>query len=232
MNFGILHCSYSRVAALIILAALSSSCERQNTAKQKKVPNPQAKAYLDDIAAKEASNIRKGWVHIEGAGYHYDVPAGWTESKDMEKGVYFRLTPPEKNLTIRLTSRYIESIPEGVRDLNDWVELQYSSMGMPEAVEETRKIEVADGDALEAWIKIGDNRLRVRYFLDIFQNPGNQRLWLLLVEAKSKSRLESPEVQKVLDTFRVQDFRWHPDQPATAPEPKPDDNEKSAPESK
>jgi hypothetical protein len=193
---------------LVALAGLSSSCEREEAESRNEGLNPQAKAYLDKMAAKEKSNLEKGWEHVEGDGYYYDKPKGWTESKDMQMGGYFMLTSPGGDLTIRLASRYIESIPEGVHDLSDWAGLQYSSMGMPEALEETREVEVADGDALEAWVKFRDSRLRVRYFLDMFQNPKNQRMWLLLVQAEDKSRLESPQVQHFLDTFRVENFRW------------------------
>ena len=199
---------YLFTCVLVVLTVLSSSCKQEKSEAKDEGWNPQAKSYLDGMAAKEASNIEKGWAHVEGDGYHYDKPEGWTESKDMEKGVYFLLTSPDGDLKIRLTSRYIESIPEGVHDLRDWARLQYSSMGMPEALEETREIQVADGDALEALVTIRDSHLRVRYFLDMFQHPENQRMWLLLVESQEKSRLDSPDVQRFLDAFRIENFRW------------------------
>jgi len=193
---------------LAVFAVLSSSCKQENAEAKGESRNPQAKSYLDDMAAKEASNIEKGWVHVEGDGYHYDKPEGWPESKDIEKGIYFLFTSPDGDLKIWLTSRYVESIPDGVHDLGDWARFQYSSMGLPEALKETRTIEVADGDALEAMVAIRDSYLRVRYFSDIFQHPKNQRMWLLLVESRAKSRLDSPEVQRFLDSLRVENFRW------------------------
>jgi hypothetical protein len=193
---------------VLVVIAVLSSCKQEKSEAKDEGWNPQAKSYLDDMGAKEASNIEKGWAHVEGDGYHYDKPEGWTEAKDMEKGVYFLLTSSDGGLKIRLTSRYVESIPEGVEDLRDLAQLQYSSMGMPEALEETREIEVADGDALEALISIRDSHLRVRYFSDMFQHPENQRMWLLLVESQEKSRLDSHEVQKFLETFRVEKFQW------------------------
>ena len=194
--------------ALVVFAAFSSSCKKEKTDAEVEDWNPQAKSYLADMAAKEESNIEKVWAHVEADGYHYDKPEGWAESKDMEKGIYFHLTSPNGDLQIRLTSRYIESIPEGVHDLHDWARLQYSSMGMPEALEETRKIEVTDGDALEAMVMIRNSHLRIRYFLDMFKHPENQRMWLLIVASPEKARLDVPEVQKFLDTFHVENFQW------------------------
>lgn len=204
MNRSHLHFAF----VMAVLAALISSCKQEKAEAKQEGWNPQAKSYLDDMAAKEESNIEKGWAHVEGDGYHYDTPEGWAKSKDMEKGIYFLLTSPDGDLQIRLTSRYIESIPEGVHDLRDWARLQYSSMGMPEALEETRDIEVTDGDALEALVTIRGSHLRIRYFLDMFEHPENQRMWLLIVASLEKSRLDSPEVQKFLDTFLVENFRW------------------------
>lgn len=200
--------TFSFATTLAALAILSSSCKQESTETREERLNPRAKAYLDNMAAKEESNIEKGWDHVEGSGYYYEKPEGWTESKDIKKGVYSLLTSPKNDLKIHLISRYIESIPEGVHDLTDWAELQYSSMGMPEALEEMCEIEVANGEALQARVTIRDTHLLVRYFVDMFQNPKNQRMWLLLVEAKDESRIESPEIQHFLDTFRVENFRW------------------------
>jgi len=193
---------------MVVLAVLFVSCKRQDANVRNVELNPQARAYLDSLAAKEKANIEKGWVHIEGTGYHYEKPQAWTESRDMDKGIYFLLTSPGGDVTIQLISRYIQEIPEGVRNLTDLVQLQYSLMGMPEALGAIRNIEVAGGEALEAWIRIGDRHLRARYFMNVFQNPEDQRLWLLLVESGEKSRLDAPDVQKFLDTFRVGSFRW------------------------
>lgn len=193
---------------MAVLAVLLSSCKQEKAEAKEEGWNPQAKSYLDDMAAKEESNIEKGWAHVEGDGYHYDKPEGWAESKDMEQGVYFLLTSPDGDLRIRLTSRYTESIPKGVQELSDLVRLQYSLMGMPEALEEIREIDAPIGDALEAFITIHDTHLRVRYFSNAFHQLENQRMWLLLVESSERPRLDSPEVRKFLDTFRVEDFRW------------------------
>ena len=194
--------------AMAVLAVLLSSCKQEKAEAKEEGWNPQAKSYLDDMAAKEESNIEKGWAHVEGDGYHYDKPEGWAESKDMEQGVYFLLTSPDGDLRIRLTSRYTESIPKGAQELSDLVRLQYSLMGMPEALEEIREIDAPIGDALEAFITIHDTHLRVRYFSNAFHQLENQRMWLLLVESSERPRLDSPEVRKFLDTFRVEDFRW------------------------
>ena len=193
---------------LAVLMVFSSSCKRDKVEAKEEGWNPQAKSYLDDVAGKEKSNIEKGWVHVEGDGYHYSKPEGWAESKDIGKGVYFLLSSPDGYLQIQLTSRYTESIPQGVHNLRDWTRLQYSSMGMPEALEETREIEVAAGVALEARVTIRDSHLRIRYFSDIFKHPENQRMWLLVVASPEKSRLDSSEVQEFLDTFRVENFKW------------------------
>ena len=193
---------------MAVLAVLLSSCKQEKAEAKEEGWNPQAKSYLDDMAAKEESNIEKGWAHVEGDGYHYDKPEGWAESKDMEQGVYFLLTSPDGDLRIRLTSRYTESIPKGAQELSDLVRLQYSLMGMPEALEEIREIDAPIGDALEAFITIHDTHLRVRYFSNAFHQLENQRMWLLLVESSERPRLDSPEVRKFLDTFRVEDFRW------------------------
>jgi hypothetical protein len=201
-------CHFLSPHAIAVLVIFLSSCKQEKAEAKKEGLNPQLKSYLDDLAAKEKSNIEKGWAHVEGEGYHYDRPEGWTESKDIKKGVYFLLTSPDGDLKIRLTSRYTESIPEGVRDLNDLVRLQYSLMGISEALEETREIDVPVGDALEAFITIHDTHVRVRYFSNAFNQPENHRMWLLYVMSNERSRLDSPEVRSFLDTFRVDNFRW------------------------
>lgn len=201
-------CSYFLWSILGVLTIIFSSCNRKKHEENYIDWNPQAKSYLSEAAKKEASNIEKGWVHVEGIGYHYVKPEGWTEFKNIKKGVYFSLTSPDGQLNIELTSRYIESIPEGVQNLTDWVRLQYSLMGMKEALERTSLIEVKAGDALEAMILMHGTYLRMRYFVNIFQEPKNQRSWLLIVSSKDKSRLDSLEVNRFLDTFRVDNFNW------------------------
>src|SRR5436190_3767934 len=134
---------YPKAIGLLVLAALSASCKREEAGNSVQEINPQAKAYLQKVAQKEEANLKKGWVHVKGDGYSYEKPDGWTESSDLQKGVYFTLDSPQQGLTIKLVSRYIESIPEGVHDLRDWAQLQYASLGMPEALKETREVKVS-----------------------------------------------------------------------------------------
>ncbi|HEX2749299.1 MAG TPA: hypothetical protein VHM91_14925 [Verrucomicrobiales bacterium] len=202
-----------KTIGLLMLAALSASCKREESGKSGGEINPQAKAYLEKMARKEEASVRKGWVHVEGKGFHYKKPEGWAESSDLKKGVYFLLTAPQGYLTIRLTSRYIESIPEGVRNLRDWAKFQYVSAGMPEAITESHEVKVTNGDALEARVTINEFHLRSRYFMDIFRNPEKRRSWLLVVQTNDQSRLESSEVEDFLKDFQVQDFHWLPPNP-------------------
>lgn len=199
---------YLFISFMVPFAILLSSCKQEKNQANEEGADAQLKSYLAEMAAKESANLKKGWAHVEGDGYHYDTPEGWAESKDIEKGVYFLLTSPDRDLKIKLTSRYTESIPEGVQDLSDLVRLQYSLMGMPEALKETREIDAPVGDALEAFITIQDTHVRVRYFSNAFHQPENHRMWLLYVMSKDRSRLDSPEVRRFLDTFRVDNFRW------------------------
>ena len=170
--------------------------------------NPQVKSFLEEMIKKENSCKKKGWKIIEGYGYHYDKPKGWTESKDMKKATYFLLTSPNGKIKIRLTSRYIESIPDGVHNLHGWIKLQYALLGIPEALEETHKIKVTTGDALEAIATIYNIYTRSLYFVDIFQHPDNRRMWLLIIETQNKSQLYSADVQNFLNTFLVENFQW------------------------
>ena len=59
---------------MTLFAALLSSCKQEKTEAKEEGWNPQAKSYLDEMAAKENANIKKGWAHVEGDGYHYDTP--------------------------------------------------------------------------------------------------------------------------------------------------------------
>ncbi len=184
------------------------SCEKSERKDSAEHLNPQARAYLDRMDKKEAANREKGWKHVEGSGYHYKRPTGWVESKDIDKGDYFIITSPENDTLIKLTSRYIESIPENVSNLTDWAKFQYSEMGMPEALLATTVLDVTHGEALEARVNIGHQYMRARYFTDIFTNPQSQRFWILMVIADRQAETETPEVQAFLDTFRIENFNW------------------------
>ena len=201
-------CDFALATLLLYLAILSPSCESEHSGSRDEAPRSKKEEYLETMAAKEVAAIERGWVHVKGSGYFYEKPENWIETQNLEEGEYVVLTSPKNDIKIRLISRYIESIPEGVDNLDDWARLQYSSMGMPEAVKQTREVEVEVGEAVDAWISLEGLQLRVRYLADIFKDSEKQRLWLLYVMTQDESLLNSTETQRLLDSFRIEDFRW------------------------
>lgn len=199
---------YFTLLVVIPLGGSFISCKRQSSKQELESDKSKAEIYLENMEAKEAANIRKGWRHVEGEGYTYSKPDGWTEHRDIEKGVYFELQSPDREVSITLVSRYIESIPNGVENLEDWARLQYKMLGMPEAIQFTKKVDVNEGRALDARILIQNEHLMVRYYMNIFDEPTHQRSWLLMAVAKNEDQLKSQEVKRFFDSIKIDNYKW------------------------
>ena len=193
---------------LFVLTAILTFASCKDRTSNHRSDSNKLDVYLEKFDTQEKINEEKGWKHIKSDNFEYELPGGWTENTELEEGSYFNLLSSDTKTSILLSSRYIDSILDGVDDMDSWIRLQYKEIGIHGALQKVVPIELTDGKAAEAWVKMNGVFLRSRSYSQIFSDESKRRLWVLIVISESRDQLFSPTVETFISNFKVKSFTW------------------------
>jgi hypothetical protein len=151
-------------------------------------------------------------INDPGMGYAFEVPGDWQLTRPFPEGFHIQFTSDEGSVLFFLRSLHIDSVPEGVNDHKDWMELYFLHYELPIHVESLTPVDCEYGSLIETRYRSDSQDVStsalVLNFMNYFQDPSHRRIWIATWVAEDEDFFESATYRRIRDSIHVKNYVW------------------------